>query len=111
MPNGKLGICCCDNFEVTDLADLHETPLKDGWNTKCQHHTCSKSSVSLFAHKEDTWWMQVLERTGMELCRNASYSGSTVSGPSQDDADGRYACGDRRIADLAGETGEKPDLL
>ena len=53
---------------------------------------------------EDTWWMQVLERTGMELCRNASYSGSTVSGPSQDDADGRYACGDRRIADLAGET-------
>ena len=29
MPNGKLGICCCDNFEVTDLADLHETPLKE----------------------------------------------------------------------------------
>lgn len=60
---------------------------------------------------EDTWWMQVLERTGMELCRNASYSGSTVSGPSQDDADGRYACGDERIADLAGETGEKPDVI
>lgn len=34
MPNGKLGICCCDNFEVTDLADLHETPLKEGWNSK-----------------------------------------------------------------------------
>lgn len=33
MPNGKLGICCCDNFEVTDLADLHEVPLKDGWNS------------------------------------------------------------------------------
>lgn len=33
MPNGKLGICCCDNFEVTDLADLHETPLKEGWNS------------------------------------------------------------------------------
>jgi len=30
MPNGKLGICCCDNFEVTDLADLHEVALKDG---------------------------------------------------------------------------------
>ncbi len=34
MPNGKLGICCCDNFEVTDLADLHETPLKEGWNSE-----------------------------------------------------------------------------
>lgn len=34
MPNGKLGICCCDNFEVTNLADLHETSLKDGWNSE-----------------------------------------------------------------------------
>ncbi len=34
MPNGKLGICCCDNFEVTDLADLHEVSLKEGWNSK-----------------------------------------------------------------------------
>lgn len=34
MPNGKLGICCCDNFEVTDFADLRETPLKEGWNSK-----------------------------------------------------------------------------
>ena len=33
MPNGKLGICCCDNFEVTDLADLSEMPLKDAWNS------------------------------------------------------------------------------
>lgn len=60
---------------------------------------------------EDTWWMQVLERTGMELCRNASYSGSTVSGPADDGTDGRYACGDRRVADLAGENGEKPDII
>ena len=34
MPNGKLGVCCCDNFEVTDLADLHEVTLKEGWNSK-----------------------------------------------------------------------------
>lgn len=32
-PNGKLGICCCDNFEVTDLADLNKVSLKDGWNS------------------------------------------------------------------------------
>ena len=34
MPNGKLGICCCDNFEVTDLADLHKVSLKDGWSSE-----------------------------------------------------------------------------
>ena len=34
MPNGKMGICCCDNFEVTDLADLHEVTVKEGWNSE-----------------------------------------------------------------------------
>lgn len=60
---------------------------------------------------KDTWWMQVLERTGMELCRNASYSGSTVSGLSLDEEDGRYACGNRRVDDLCGESGEEPDII
>ena len=31
MPNGKLGLCCCDNFEVTDFGDLNTTPLKEVW--------------------------------------------------------------------------------
>lgn len=60
---------------------------------------------------EDTWWMQVLERSGMELCRNASYSGSTVSGQSQDNGDGRFACGNCRVLDLAGDEGEDPDVI
>ena len=33
MPNGKLGICCCDNFEVTDFGDLSEMTVKDAWNS------------------------------------------------------------------------------
>ena len=32
-PNGKLGICCCDNFEVTEVGDLNTMPLKDAWNS------------------------------------------------------------------------------
>ncbi|MCH5255753.1 MAG: radical SAM protein [Lachnospiraceae bacterium] len=34
MPNGKMGICCCDNFEVTNMADLYEVSIKDGWNSE-----------------------------------------------------------------------------
>jgi len=32
LPNGKLGLCCCDNYEVTEYADLTKTNLKDGWS-------------------------------------------------------------------------------
>ena len=34
FPDGRLGICCCDNFEVTNLADLNQVPLKEAWNSK-----------------------------------------------------------------------------
>ena len=33
MPNGKLGLCCCDNFEVTDFADLNTVPLREAWES------------------------------------------------------------------------------
>ncbi|WP_342757039.1 SGNH/GDSL hydrolase family protein [Kineothrix sedimenti] len=59
----------------------------------------------------DTWWIQVINRTGMELCRNASFSGSTVSGQSQDNHEGRYSCGNQRMADLASEEGNWPDVI
>lgn len=32
-PDGRLGICCCDNFEVTELANLAEVSLPEAWNT------------------------------------------------------------------------------
>ena len=33
MPNGKIGLCCCDNFEVTDFGDLNNMPLKEAWGS------------------------------------------------------------------------------
>jgi hypothetical protein len=34
FPDGRMGICCCDNFEVTTLADLQKTPLKEAWESE-----------------------------------------------------------------------------
>jgi len=34
VPDGRLGICCCDNREVTTLADLNKVSLKEAWNSK-----------------------------------------------------------------------------
>ena len=33
FPDGRMVICCCDNFEATTLADLTKTPLKEAWNS------------------------------------------------------------------------------
>ena len=34
FPDGRMGICCCDNFEATTLADLNVTPIKEAWNSE-----------------------------------------------------------------------------
>ncbi len=34
VPDGRMGVCCCDNFEVTNLADLNKVSLKEGWNSQ-----------------------------------------------------------------------------
>ncbi len=33
FPDGRMGICCCDNFEVTELADLKTDPIDKAWNS------------------------------------------------------------------------------
>ena len=34
FPDGRMGICCCDNFEVTEMADLNKVSIKDAWNSE-----------------------------------------------------------------------------
>jgi len=34
VPDGRMGICCCDNFEKTELADLNKVSLVEGWNSE-----------------------------------------------------------------------------
>lgn len=34
FPDGRMGICCCDNFEATTLADLTKVSLKEAWNSE-----------------------------------------------------------------------------
>lgn len=34
FPDGRMGICCCDNLEVTTLADLTKVSIKEAWNSE-----------------------------------------------------------------------------
>ena len=58
-----------------------------------------------------TWWMQLLDDTGMELCANDSSAGSTCVGFSMSVDDPKYGCGGYRISELAGEQGKIPDVI
>ena len=56
-----------------------------------------------------TWWHKLIDELGLELIRNASWSGSSVSGDSQ--GTGFAACSDARINALEGDNGETPDIV
>ena len=59
---------------------------------------------------DDTWWMQVIQNTGMQLLANGSYSASTVCGDSSSE-ESSAGCSNRRIVDLMGNTGIAPNVI
>ena len=60
---------------------------------------------------KDTWWMRVINGSNAVFCADASYSGSTTSGVSTEQNDGRPGVSDRRIGDLTSPDGMKPDVI
>ena len=58
-----------------------------------------------------TWWMALVDETGMELCANNSSSGSTCAGNSLSIDDPSSGCSDGRISFLAGSQGRLPDII
>lgn len=63
------------------------------------------------AYVNQTWWKMVMNDTGMELCANASSSGSTCIGDSTGTDNPQHGCSDFRIADLIGNDGTYPDII
>ena len=58
-----------------------------------------------------TWWMMLMEDTGMELCANNSSSGSLCSGDSLAEDGMQYACSTFRLSFLTGKQGKMPDII
>lgn len=58
-----------------------------------------------------TWWKQLLDDTGMELCVNDSSSGSTCVGDSLSIDDPKYGCSGYRVSSLTGKQGKTPDVI
>lgn len=59
----------------------------------------------------ETWWMKVLNATGMELCSNNSSAGCTCAGDSLLTGEVQYGCSTDRISLLTGSQGRMPDVI
>ncbi|MCM1219936.1 MAG: GDSL-type esterase/lipase family protein [Lachnospiraceae bacterium] len=59
----------------------------------------------------ETWWMQLLDETGMELCANNSSAGSTCVGDSLYTGEVKYGCSGDRLSLLTGSQGKMPDII
>lgn len=60
---------------------------------------------------EETWWSIVLRDLDLELYKNGSSSGCTVTGDSLSTTDVQSGCSNLRINDLTSEKGKKPDII
>lgn len=58
--------------------------------------------------ENDTWWMQTVNATGMELCVNNAWAGSRAYGNLSDPS---TACGDRAVNLHNDHTGVEPDVI
>lgn len=87
-----------------DSISTFETWIPEGYN-------CFYPGNGELENVEQTWWKMVLDDMDMELCANASSSGSTCVGNSLGTDDPQHGCSDFRMADLMGKNGEYPDII
>lgn len=59
---------------------------------------------------ENTWWMKLVNETGMTLLKNCAWSGSKCSGNALSTTSAAAGCSTKRVNDLA-DGDEKPDIV
>ncbi len=72
---------------------------------RCYYDSVDTNGTGV-AQPQDTWWMQVIDALGGELCANGSFSGSMVEG-----AAFPAGCSQERARQILGPQGEAPDLV
>jgi lysophospholipase L1-like esterase len=87
---------------IGDSISTYEGYIPEGYK-----YFYSKSNVDSV---EKTWWGQLVNKTGVNVVSNCSWSGSTVTGDSTSKTNAHAACSDRRINDLA-LANEKIDIV
>ena len=81
------------NYKISIMGDSIST--YEGYNPPHYHvyYTLQMAKANGLQSVKDTWWQQVIDGLGGELCVNNSYSGSVVAGMGVKPACSEQRCG------------------
>lgn len=85
--------------------------IPSGYETFYPSSTLAQSGTGSLTAVEQTWWYKLCEETGLTLLKNASWSGSWVTGDTSSTTNAMTAASTKRIADLKGSDGTTPDII
>ena len=96
---------------VGDSISTFRGYIPSGYATFYPSSTLAQKGTGSLTAVEQTWWHKLCKESGLTLLKNASWSGSWVTGDSTSTINAIYACSTKRVNDLAGSNGESPDII
>lgn len=87
--------------------------IPSGYATFYPNSATAQDGTGSLTAVEQTWWYKLCQESGLTLLKNASWSGSWVTGNSTltTTSGAISACSTKRINDIAGDNGEAPDII
>lgn len=96
---------------VGDSISTFSGYIPSGYETFYPNSTTAQAGTGSLTSVEQTWWYKLCQESGMTLLKNASWSGSWVTGDTKSTTNAISASSDKRIADLKGSDGTTPDII
>ena len=96
---------------IGDSISTFKGYIPAGYETFYPSSTIAQKGTGKLTSVEETWWYKLCQESGMTLLKNASWSGSLVTGSSTSTTNAMAACSTKRINDVAGANGEHPDII
>lgn len=96
---------------VGDSISTFSGYIPSGYATFYPSSTIEQQGTGSLTKVEQTWWHKLCQETGLTLLKNASWSGSWVTGDTTSTTDAISAASTKRVNDLKGSDGTTPDII
>lgn len=96
---------------VGDSISTFSGYIPSGYATFYPSSTIEQQGTGSLTKVEQTWWHKLCQETGLTLLKNASWSGSWVTGDTTSTTNAISAASTKRVNDLKGSDGTTPDII